>query len=129
MIEQWRADPFFTFLLSRSSLTEAQLDTLLISKTDGNLAIKVSRRKRKVSAGAFVRTLRQCQFNIEASVYTLFLVGYVGLLSQTKYAQLARAGDLVGRLKETQPSREEVAALKLAMEDFVEQFSGKKKGK
>jgi hypothetical protein len=125
LIEDWRSDPVFSFLLSRSSLTETQLDTLLLSQLDEKLAVKAAQRGKRVSKGAFLRTLRQCQFNVEASLYTLFLIGYVGLLPQGKYNQLARTGELLSRLKETQPSGEELSALKAAMQDFVEQFSGK----
>lgn len=87
-------DPIVKILLNNSHLTIKMLETLLIDilledKYDGKVPYEVKAKIRKivgdnkgrgVSRGAFNRTLRQARLNIIKSMYTLLLIGYLGLL-------------------------------------------------
>ena len=113
-----------SFLVERSSLTDAQLDTILLSQIEGNLKDRAKLRdKRKVSPGAFVRTLRQGQENIEACIYTMFLLSYLGLVEAEDLQRLARSSDLLSRIKDNVPSPETISRLIQAMEDLAQGFS------
>jgi hypothetical protein len=82
-------DPLSKILLNKSYLTRIQLETLLI---DG-LAEHILDRKigyeekskmrlsvKGVSRGAFNRTLYQARKNIMGAIYTILLLGYLGIL-------------------------------------------------
>ncbi len=87
-------DPIVKILLENSHLTLKMLETLLIDilledKYDEKIPYDVKARIRQivgdsnrkgVSRGAFNRTLRQARLNIIKSMYTLLLIGYLGLL-------------------------------------------------
>jgi hypothetical protein len=124
MLEDIRKDTLATFLLQKSHITEVQLDTLLASKEQGNLDFKRTLRdKRKVTKGAFARTLKQAQRNVEASVYTVFLLSYLDLISQTGVNRLVRNARMLGELKQVQPTSAELMRVMEAMEDEVQNFS------
>lgn len=129
MLEDVRKDQIASFLLRKSTLTEAQLDTILAEKTDGNLDFKRTLRdKGEVSKGSFARTLGQGRKNIESSLYTMFLLAYLDLASLESFGQFARTSRMLGELRSAGPSREEMLKVIEAMEEFVEGFaSGKRK--
>ncbi len=128
MIENLRRDPIVSFLLRNSSLTETQLDTIIASTIEGNLAQKAqSREKGKVSKGAFVRTLRQGQGNVEASLYTLMLLVYLGLVKQERFDQFLRTQRLFAQVRELQLDSESVSRLIDGMSAFAQEFSGRKR--
>jgi len=83
------ADPLAKMLARNSHLTKTQIETFLIDV----LAEKIAERKvlyeekaqlrllkSGVSRGAFNRTLRQARENIIKSIYTVVLLGYLGIL-------------------------------------------------
>ncbi len=78
-------DPVVKMLLEHSQLTQAQLETVLAdSLSTQNEGRKANRRLfrpsgRRVSRGAYNRTLNQAQNNIIRSIYTILLLGYLGL--------------------------------------------------
>ncbi len=82
-------DPIARKLLEKSSLTETQLETLLIHLLANGLATKsikfekkaLFRKKHPVSKGAFNRSLNQAQNNVIASIYTIIFLGYAGILN------------------------------------------------
>jgi len=124
MLEEIRKDTLATFLLRKSNITEVQLDTLLASKEEGNLDFKRTlREKHKVTKGAFSRTLKQARRNVEASIYSVFLLSYLDLISQANVSQLVRNVRMLGELKEAKPTTEEQMQVMEAMEDFVQSFS------
>jgi hypothetical protein len=126
LIESIRNDPIVSFLLQKSSITPTQLDTIMASQIEGNLDAKISsREKAKVSKGAFVRTLRQGQENIESSIYTIMLVVYLGIVPEEKFDQFLRTQRLFSRVKEVGPDRESMMRLISGMKEFVENFSGR----
>jgi hypothetical protein len=80
-------------LSTNSQLTKIQLETLLIDVLSENLSgkqlkydEKASLRlmKSKISRGAFNRTLRQAKENMIRSIYTILLLGYLGIFETTK---------------------------------------------
>jgi hypothetical protein len=83
-------DPFVKKLAKNSTLTNTQLETLLIDILAENMAEKSLRYHEKaklrllaVTRGAFNRTLRQARKNIIRSIYTILLLGYLGVFEDT----------------------------------------------
>lgn len=81
------ADPMVKILAKNSHLTKIQLETLLIDVLAENLTDKALKYDEKakirflaVSRGAFNRTLRQARQNVIQSIYTILLLGYIGIL-------------------------------------------------
>ena len=85
-------DPVVQILSKNSQLTKTQLETLLIDILSENIAgkelkydEKASLRltKAKISRGSFNRTLRQAKENVIKSIYTVLLLGYLGVFETT----------------------------------------------
>jgi hypothetical protein len=128
MLEEIRKDVVATFLLQKSALTEVQLDTILASDREGNMEFKRGlREKGRVSKGAFARTLNQGRNNIESSVHTLFLLAYLDLVSQESLNQFSRTAKMLGQLKGAEASKEDLARVIEAMNEFVSKFGRKRK--
>jgi hypothetical protein len=81
-------DPITTILAKNSHLTRTQLETLLIDilaesisgkqlKYDEKAMLRLA--KAKISRGAFNRTLMQAKTNVIKSIYTVLLLGYLGV--------------------------------------------------
>jgi hypothetical protein len=84
------ADPMVKILSKNSNLTKIQLETLLIDVLAENISDKPLKYDEKakirilaVSRGAFNRSLRQARQNIIRSIYTILLLGYMGILEDT----------------------------------------------
>lgn len=82
-------DSLTKILLNNSHLTKIQAETLLIDNLAENFLdrkigyeekAKMRRSTKGVSRGAFNRTLHQANKNIIASIYTIFFLGYLGIL-------------------------------------------------
>ena len=128
MLEEVRKDLIASFLLRKSQLTEVQLDTILAQRASGDLNKRAGLRDRgKVSKGAFVRTLRQGQANIESSVYTIYLLAYLGLVSVETAGQVIRTTSMLTQVKSASPEKEVSLKLIDAMQDFAEKLSGKRR--
>jgi len=87
------SDPIVQILTKNSQLTKIQLETLLIDVLAENLSDKQLKydekarlrlTKAKISRGAFNRTLKQSKENVIKSVYTVLLLGYLGVFENTK---------------------------------------------
>ncbi|MDH5461375.1 MAG: hypothetical protein OEX09_04035, partial [Candidatus Bathyarchaeota archaeon] len=83
-------DPFVGMLSKNSHLTKTQLETLLIDILAENATEKALKYQEKaklrlstVTRGAFNRTLRQARKNIIRSIYTILLLGYLGVFEDT----------------------------------------------
>ena len=85
-------DPIVKVLAKNSQLTKTQLETLLIDVLAENLSgkqlnydEKASLRltKAKISRGSFNRTLKQSRENVIKSIYTVLLLGYLGVFDTT----------------------------------------------
>lgn len=128
-------DPIVKILAKNSHLTTTQLETLLIDILSENAAGKPLKydekarlrlTKAKISRGAFNRTLRQSKENVIKSIYTVLLLGYLGIFESTTldpYLEVAnklkeyleaykdmpnQASDLGQRLKVIEMIREEL---------------------
>ncbi|MEM1564218.1 MAG: hypothetical protein QW161_06075 [Candidatus Bathyarchaeia archaeon] len=89
-------DPIVKILTKNSHLTKTQLETLLIDILAENIAGKPLKydekarlrlTKAKISRGAFNRTLRQAQENVIRAIYTVLLLGYLGIFESTALDQ------------------------------------------
>ena len=85
-------DPIVKILAKNSQLTKTQLETLLIDILAENLAGKQLKydekanlrlTKAKISRGSFNRTLKQSKENVIRSIYTVLLLGYLGVFEST----------------------------------------------
>jgi len=85
-------DPIVKILSKNSQLTKTQLETLLIEVLAENLSGKslnydekarLRLTKAKLSRGAFNRTLKQSKENVIKSIYTVLLLGYLGVFETT----------------------------------------------
>lgn len=85
-------DPIVQILTKNSQLTKTQLETLLIDvlsenisgkqlKYDEKAALRLTRAK--ISRGSFNRTLKQSRENVIKSIYTVLLLGYLGVFETT----------------------------------------------
>lgn len=109
-IKRQTSDPITRMLLPNSNLTETQLKTLLLDflsegfsedvltyqekarlRSSKNKIINGKRRKVSaptgVSRGAFNRVLKQARMNIIKSIYTVILLGYLGLFEDPRLQQ------------------------------------------
>jgi len=86
-------DPIAKILTKNNHLTKIQLETLLIDVLAENLAGKSLKYDEKarlrllkdgISRGAFNRTLQQAKRNVVKSIYTIILLGYLGVFESTK---------------------------------------------
>ncbi len=89
LLERIYQDPLVNILLKNSSLTEIQLETMLIDIlseeiSQSKLSYENKRvmriNKASISKGSYNRTLRQARKNVRRSVSTLLLLGYLDLL-------------------------------------------------
>ena len=86
-------DPVANILAENSNLTKIQLETLLIDVLASNIARKSLKTDEKaklrllkegVSRGSFNRTLKQARRNVIESIYTILLLGYLGVFESTQ---------------------------------------------
>lgn len=104
-VQRWiisiTGDPIAKILAKSSNLTKTQVETFLIDVLAEKITEKkvLYREKAKlrllktgVSRGAFNRTLRQAKENIIKAMYTVILLGYLGILESPQlqpYMELA----------------------------------------
>jgi len=86
-------DPIVKILAKNSNLTKIQLESLLIDFLAANIAGKTLSNEEKsrlrlskaeISRGAFNRTLKQARKNVIQSMYTILLLGYLGVFNNTR---------------------------------------------
>ncbi|MCX8171229.1 MAG: hypothetical protein N3E47_04570 [Candidatus Bathyarchaeota archaeon] len=96
-IQRWLTslnnDPIFKILLKNSNLTKVQAETFLIDVLAEKIVdkriiyedkAKLRLIKSGVSRGAFNRTLAQARKNIIRSIYTVILLGYLGVFDDPR---------------------------------------------
>ena len=114
-------DPIVKILANNSQLTTIQLETLLIDILSENIAGKSLKydekallrlTKAQISRGAFNRTLKQAKDNVTKSIYTVLLLGYLGVFENTTldpYLEIAnKLRDYVEAHKEIPSKSEEL---------------------
>jgi len=101
-IKRIMEDPLAKILIKNSHLTETQLETLLIDiladdmidmKWGYEQKSKTRLSKAGVSRGAFNQTLRQARKNITQAIYTVLLLGYLGILDTPKLSPFLEASN------------------------------------
>ena len=112
-------DPIVQILAKNSQLTKTQLETLLIDvlsenisgkqlKYDEKAALRLTRAK--ISRGSFNRTLKQSRENVIKSIYTILLLGYLGVFETTTldpYLEIANKLHEYVEAHQDIPSKEE----------------------
>lgn len=94
-------DPVTKLLLANSQLTLVQLETLLTDSLSSETDIKKALRRlyrpsgRNLSRGAYNRTLIQAQNNVIRSIYTVLLLGYVGLYDTASLQPFLELSDTI----------------------------------
>jgi hypothetical protein len=104
-IKEISKDPVIKILVENSNLTKIQLETFLINLlTDEMTENKIKydekaklRIKGKVSRGSFNRTLKQSQKNIISSIYTILLLGYLGIFDSPSLSQYIEISNKIKR--------------------------------
>ena len=95
-------DAIAKILLKTSNLTKIQLETLLIDILAENYADKSLNYDEKgqfrltktpVSRGSFNRTLAQAKKNVTESMYTILLLGYLGIIQSTSLTPYLEAAN------------------------------------
>jgi hypothetical protein len=103
------SDPLIKILSKNSNLTKIQLETLLIDVLAENMFEKGLKYDEKaklrilaVSRGAFNRTLRQARHNVTQSIYTILLLGYLGILEEISLEPYLEAANKLKKYIDTQ---------------------------
>jgi hypothetical protein len=113
------SDPIVQILAKNSQLTKTQLETLLIDilaenisgkqlKYDDKAALRLTRAK--ISRGSFNRTLKQSKENVIKSIYTVLLLGYLGVFESTTldpYLEIANKLKEYSEAHQDMPNKEE----------------------
>jgi len=107
-------DPVVKTLCKNSQLTRTQLETLLIDVLAENMSGKTLNydekarlrlTKAKLSRGSFNRTLKQSKENVIKSIYTVLLLGYLGIFETTALDPYL---EIANRLKEYMEAHEDL---------------------
>jgi hypothetical protein len=129
------SDPIVQILAKNSHLTRIQLETLLIDILADNIAskqlkydekAKLRLKNAKISRGAFNRTLIQAKENTIKSIYTVLLLGYLGIFESTTldpYLEIAnRLREYVEAHKDTPDTAETLKERLKAIEIIREEL-------
>ena len=94
-------DEILNILLENSNMTRKQFETLLIDtladdllqgETTSRARPKLRTDRSSLSRGSFDRTLTQARRNIIEAVYTILLLGYIGLFETVELAPFLEVG-------------------------------------
>ena len=106
------------FLIKNSGLTKTQANAVL-SYVRGEHATSNAELRRlsnkRVSKGAFFRSLAQARRNIEAAIYTLTLLAYEEVIGQRYIDNITIVGNLLRELAES-PELVETAEIQQVLE-------------
>ena len=110
-IHETVTDPVSKLLLSGSHLTLPQLESLLADSISKEKIVKKGQRRlfrpsrASISRGSYNRSLIQAQNNVIRSIYTILLMGYVGLFDTPTLQPFLELSDgLQGYMKEIKTS-------------------------
>ena len=98
-------NPLVKYLLDKSSFTDTQLDTYLsyvsVPLDDRNLQKRILIRDgRRVTKGAYLRSLKQAKLVLERAMYTLFLSEHLGLVTGDDVDHIVRTGRTLSSFRE-----------------------------
>jgi hypothetical protein len=112
-------------LAKNSQLTKTQLETLLIDILAENIAGKQLKydekarlrlTKAKISRGSFNRTLAQSKVNVIKSIYTVLLLGYLGVFESSTLDPYL---EIANKLKDYVEAHQDIPGKKEELEDHV----------
>ena len=118
-------DPIVKILSKNSQLTKTQLETLLIDILADNIAgqqlkydekARLRLTKAKLSRGSFNRTLKQSKENVIKSIYTVLLLGYLGVFESTTLDPYL---EIANKLKEYMEAHENLPASLEGVEEHI----------
>jgi hypothetical protein len=118
-------DPVVRILSKNSQLTKTQLETLLIDILAENMAGKslnydekarLRLTKAKLSRGSFNRTLRQSKENVIKSIYTVLLLGYLGVFETTTLDPYL---EIANKLKEYMEAHENLSSSQEGVQEHL----------
>ena len=95
------SDPVTKLLATNSQLTLTQLETLLADSLSSETEARKGNRhlfrpsRARISRGSFNRTLIQAQNNVIRSIYTVLLLGYVGLFDTPALQPFTELSDAI----------------------------------
>ena len=123
-------------LLNNSHLTMPQLETLLADSISNEKALRKGERRlfrpsgARISRGSYNRTLIQAQNNVIRSIYTILLLGYVGLFDTPALQPfLELSSGLQGYIEEFKKSTQKDAAaidqLKAKLSEVISALAGR----
>ena len=102
-------DPLVKTLSKNCNLTKIQIETLLIDVLAENISYKSLKYDEKaklrifaVSRGAFNRSLRQARQNVTQAIYTILLLGYLGVLEEISLEPYLEAANKLKTYIDTQ---------------------------
>jgi len=141
-------DSIVNILSKNSNLTKIQLETFLIDVLSENLSGKQLKfdekarlrlTKAQISRGSFDRTLKQAKENVVKSVYTILLLGYLGIFKETTldpYVEIAnKLHDYMEACKNIQTSNSEaeehrkiIGIVRAELETSLKQLSDPSEG-
>ena len=137
-------DPVVKIVAANSHLTRTQLETLLIDILSDNIAGKslkydekanIRLTKAKISRGSFNRTLKQARENVTKSIYTVILLGYIGVFESptlTPYLEIANKlhsyleayKNMLSEENDASEQAKIIALLRKELETSLKQLSG-----
>ncbi|HKM75482.1 MAG TPA: hypothetical protein VJZ32_03600 [Candidatus Bathyarchaeia archaeon] len=94
-------DQVTKLLLANSQLTLTQLETLLADSIATGEEVKRTRKRfyrpigAKITRGSYNRTLIQAQNNVIRSIYTVLLLGYLGLFDTASLQPFIELADTI----------------------------------
>ena len=111
-VQNWilasKNDPISKILSENSNLTKKQLESLLIDvlvenvfEKNLNYEEKAGLRLLSVTRGAFNRTLRQARTNVIKSIYTILLLGYLGVFDDCSLYPYLEISNKLQKFKNT----------------------------
>jgi hypothetical protein len=118
-------DPITKTLLKNCQLTKTQLETLLIDILAENLAgkqlkydekAKLRLTKAKISRGSFNRTLSQSKENVIKSIYTVLLLGYLGVFESSTLDPYL---EIANKLRDYVEAHQDIPGKQEELEDHV----------
>jgi hypothetical protein len=101
-IKSFLQEPLCEILLKKSFFTEIQLETLLIDHMIGESADQRVTQEKKAKArrvskgrsrGAYNRVLQQSRKKLEKTLYSILLMGYLGILADVRISTLSEASE------------------------------------
>jgi hypothetical protein len=134
-IQKTVSNPLSKLLLRDSHLTPPQLESLLADSISNERTSKKGERRlfrpsrRRITRGSYNRTLIQAQHNVIRSIYTILLLGYVGLFDSPALQPFIELSDnlqgYMEELKDTPADRAAIEQLKARLSEGISSLANR----